>query len=225
MNGSPVRSGRMVVFDMDNTLLQDRFIDVCAERFKFTQALVLIRQIDKDPVSITKRIAYFLKGLSKKELVETLESIPLIEDSLSVIEELRRRSNIIGIISDSYQIITQVIAEKVNADFYLANELQIELGTVTGQILIPSYFHYSEESTCKHQVCKTNALRFITKKYGVKMEDCVYVGDSANDICAVQHAGLGVSFCTKDETLKGVANRSIEKKAFGELLQFIEKTN
>lgn len=222
MNGSPVRSGRMVVFDMDNTLLQERFIDVCAERFKFKQALVLIRQIDNDPVSITRRIACFLKGLSKKELLETLESIPLIEDSLAVIEELRRRSKIIGIISDSYQLVTQLIAEKINADFYLANELQIELGKVTGQILIPSYFHYSEESTCKHQVCKTNALRFITKKYGLKLEDCVYVGDSASDICVVQHAGLGVSFCTKDETLKGIANRSIEKKAFGELLQFIE---
>ena len=222
MNGSPAKSGRMVVFDMDNTLLQDRFIDVCAERFKFKQALVLIRQIDNDPVSITKRIAYFLRGLTKIELVETLESIPLIEDSLSVIEELRRKSNIVGIISDSYQLITQLIAEKINADFYLANELELELGRVTGQILIPSYFHYSEESTCKHQVCKTNALRYITRRYGIRMEDCVYVGDSANDICVVQHAGLGVSFCTKDEALKGVAKRSIEKKAFGELLQFIE---
>jgi glucosyl-3-phosphoglycerate synthase len=213
--------GRMVVFDMDNTLLQDRFIDVCAERFRFTQALVLIRQIDKDPVSITRRIAYFLKDIPQSELLATLDSIPLVEDSLAVIKELKRRSNIIGIISDSYQLITQIVAEKVDADFYLANELEIDFGQVTGQVLIPSYFHYSDESTCKHQVCKTNALRYIAKKYGMELEDCVYVGDSANDICAVQHAGLGISFCSNNEQLRVVAKRSIEKRAFSELLEFL----
>jgi len=213
--------GRMVVFDMDNTLLQDRFIDVCAERFRFTQALVLIRQIDKDPVSITRRIAYFLKDIPQSELLATLDSIPLVEDSLAVIKELKRRSNIIGIISDSYQLITQIVAEKVDADFYLANELEIDFGQVTGQVLIPSYFHYSGESTCKHQVCKTNALRYIAKKYGMELEDCVYVGDSANDICAVQHAGLGISFCSNNEQLRVVAKRSIEKRAFSELLEFL----
>lgn len=215
-------AGKMVVFDMDNTLLQDRFIDVCAERFRFTQALVLIRQIDKDPVSITKRIASFLKDIPQTELLDTLDSIPLVEDSLAVIKELKRRSNIIGIISDSYQLITQIVAEKIDADFYMANELEIDFGQVTGQVLIPSYFHYSNESTCKHQVCKTNALRYIAKKYGMELEDCVYVGDSANDICAVQHAGLGVSFCSNNEQLRVVANRSIEKKGFSELLEFLD---
>ena len=215
-------AGRMVVFDMDNTLLQERFIDVCAERFRFTQALVLIRQIDKDPVSITRRIAHFLKDIPQSELLDTLDNIPLVEDSLAVIKELKRRSNIIGIISDSYQLITQIVAEKIGADFYLANELEIDFGQVTGQVLIPAYFHYSDESTCKHQVCKTNALRYIAKKYGMELEDCVYVGDSASDICAVQHAGLGVSFCSNNEQLRVVANRSIEKKAFSELLEFLD---
>ncbi len=215
-------SSRMVVFDMDNTLLQERFIDVCAERFNFMQALVLIRQIDKDPVSITRRIASFLKGITRDDLIRTANSIPLIDDAVEVVKELKKRSNVIGIISDSYHLITRLIADKINADFSMSNELQIESGRVTGEVLIPSYFHYSHESSCKHQVCKTNALRFITKHHGLKMDDCVYIGDSESDICAVQHAGLGISFCSADERLRGVANRRIEKRAFEELLQFID---
>ncbi len=56
---------KMVVFDMDNTILRGRFIDDCAERFNFKQALNLLRQIDHDPVSLTIRIASFLKRQNK----------------------------------------------------------------------------------------------------------------------------------------------------------------
>src|SRR5688572_20792977 len=115
---------KMIVFDMDNTLLQNRFIDSCAERFNFVQALSLIRQIDKDPVSLTKRIASFLRGRQKTELLNIGDSIPIVEDVYEVIMELKKRSYVVGIISDCYQVITQLVAKKVNADFELANELQ-----------------------------------------------------------------------------------------------------
>ena len=212
----------MVVFDMDNTLLLRRFIDVCAEEFKFTQALGLLRQIDKDPVNLTVRIAGLLRGRSKNELVELASSIPLVEDIVDVIGVLKSRGYLIGIISDSYQLITQYIASKIGADFSLGNELQFEGDLVSGDVLIPSYFHYAKESTCKHQVCKTNALRYIAEKYNVPLEKCVVVGDSENDICIVKHAGLGVSFCTTNELLKRVASKHINEKSFSELLEYIK---
>jgi glucosyl-3-phosphoglycerate synthase len=215
------RQGRkMIVFDMDNTLLQGRFIDACAERFNFKQALNLLRQIDNDPVSLTLRIAGFLKGKTKKELLDIVAAIPLVDDIVEVSEELKRRSYIIGIISDSYQLITQHVANRIGADFWLGNELLYEQDKLTGEVLIPSWFHYSEESTCRHQACKTNALRYICRKYNMELKDCIVVGDSENDICMVQHAGIGVAFCSTSEWLKSVAEKHIEKKKFAELLAY-----
>jgi HAD superfamily phosphoserine phosphatase-like hydrolase len=211
---------KMVVFDMDNTLLRGRFIDTCSQQYNFTQALGLLRQIDHDPVSLTVRIASFLKDRSKSELIGIAEGIPMVDDIVTVVNELKKRSFIVGIISDSYQLITDHFAKKLGADFAMGNELQYEGEILNGQVLIPSYFHYSEQSTCKHQVCKTNALRYITNKHRVKLQDCVVVGDSENDICMIKHAGLGVAFCTTNELLRNVAARHIEKNAFGELLNF-----
>jgi glucosyl-3-phosphoglycerate synthase len=211
---------KMVVFDMDNTLLQGRFIDACAEKFNFKQALNLLRQIDHDPVSLTVRIATFLKGKTKAELLDIATGIPMVNDVAEVVNELKRRSYTIGIISDSYQLITQQVAERMGADFWLGNELLYENDHLTGEVLIPSWFHYSDESTCKHQVCKTNALRYICNKYGVALKDCVVVGDSENDICMIQHAGIGVAFCSTSEWMKSVARKHIGKKAFAELLEY-----
>jgi glucosyl-3-phosphoglycerate synthase len=220
MELNPGAFGKMVVFDMDNTLLHGRFIDICAEKFNFKQALNLLRQIDHDPVSLTVRIASFLEGKSKSELLEIVAGIDVVEDIVEVVDELKRRSYAIGIISDSYQLVTQFVAKKINADFWMGNELLYQDEILTGQVLIPSYFHYSEESSCKHQVCKTNALRYICKKYGVSLEDCIVVGDSDNDICMVGHAGIGVSFCTTSEMLKNTAKKHIEQRTFNELLSF-----
>jgi glucosyl-3-phosphoglycerate synthase len=216
--GEPAR--KMVVFDMDNTLLQNRFIEACAEKFNFKQALSLLRQIDHDQVSLTQRIAYFLKGKKRSELLSIADDIPLVPDIHEVIRQLRDRSYIIGIISDSYHVITEKVAKMIKADFELANELQFVGDHVTGEVLIPSYFHYSGESSCKHQVCKTNALRFICRTYSTQLENCIVVGDSDNDACMLKHAGLGVAFCTTSELLKSVAKKHIEKRAFSDLLTY-----
>jgi len=216
--GEPAR--KMVVFDMDNTLLQNRFIEVCAEEFKFKQALSLLRQIDFDQTSLTQRIASFLKGKKRSELLHIASSIPLVPDIHEVIVRLRERSYIIGIISDSYQVITEMVAKKIDADFELANELQFVGDHSTGEVLIPSYFHYSPYSSCKHQVCKTNALRFICRTYNVRLKDCLVVGDSDNDACMLAHAGMSVAFCTTSELLKSIAKKHIVKCSFSELLMY-----
>jgi glucosyl-3-phosphoglycerate synthase len=213
-------SKKMVVFDMDNTVLQDRFVEVCAQEYNFRQALSLLRQIDKDAVSLTKRIAYFLKGKRKSELIDIAKSIQMVPDIKDVIAELKSRSYVIGIISDSYQTVTEMVSKAIGADFELANELQFDGEIATGEVLIPSYFHYSSESSCKHQVCKTNALRFIARNHQTSLENCIVVGDSENDACMVKHAGIGVAFCTTSDLLKSVATKHIGEKSFSELLSY-----
>ncbi len=180
---------KMVVFDLDTTLLKEQFIDACARNYNFIQALALVRQIDNDAVSLTRRVASFLRDRPKKELIEIADGIPLISDVEEVVRDLRQRSYYVGIISESYQFVAQLVANKIGADFEMANELEFIAGSATGEVLIPSYFHYNTDSTCRHQVCKTNALRHICRQYKTRFEDCIVVGNESTNACMLQHAG------------------------------------
>lgn len=211
---------KMVVFDMDNTVLQGRFIDVCAKKYNFRQALALLRNIDKNSISLAKRIGSFLKAKPVQELTKLADEIPIVRDIPDVVKELKQRRYEVGIICDSYDIIAQHLAKKIGADFYLAYELRQIENISTGEVNIPSYFHYSEESTCNHPVCKTNALRHICKQQNVSMQNCIVVGDEETDACMLGHAGVSVAFCTSSELLRKISGKQIDKPAFSQLLEF-----
>ena len=211
---------KMVVFDMDNTVLQGRFIDACARKYNFRQALALLQNIDKNSISLARRIGSFLKAKPVQELVRIADDMPVIRDIPAVITELRQRNYTVGIISDSSDIITGHIAKKIGADFYLSYNLQQIEGISTGEVSIPAYFYYSENSSCDHPVCKTNALRHACREHNVPVQNCIVAGDKESDLCMLSHAGIGVAFCTSSDLLKNLAGRHIDKPAFSELLEY-----
>lgn len=211
---------KMVVFDMDNTLLRGRFIDTCAKRFLFEDKLEQLRTTEKDPAVLTKRIAELLKGISMGDLLQAAASIPLVDDAVEVIEELKARGNVVGIISDSYQFVTDYVKNKTGADFALGNHLEFFEGNATGEVTIPSWFYYNMHSKCTHGLCKTNALMHIAHKFGITIENCMAVGDGENDRCMVEKAGMGVAFCTEDTLLQKAADKIISRPSFEELLAY-----
>jgi glucosyl-3-phosphoglycerate synthase len=216
----PQKANKIVVFDMDDTILRGRFINVCAKRFGFEDKLEKLRLHENDPVILSKQIALLLEGLSISDLLNVASSISLVDDIRDVVKELRRRGHIVGIISDSYQVVANYIKNKIDADFAMANQLEYFEGKATGEVKIPSWFYRGKHSICNHSVCKTNAMLHVCSRYQVQPENCVAVGDSANDRCMIRHAGTGVAFCTKDELLRMVADRNINKPSFAELLHY-----
>jgi len=209
----------MVVFDMDNTLLQGRFIDTCAKKYNFKQALALLRNIDKNSISLAKRTGSFLQGKAVQELTRMVEDMPMAKDIEDVIRELKQRRYTVGIITDGYNVIANHIGEKIGADFCISYELDCSDGVATGQVNIPNDFYYSENSSCDHPVCKTNALRKACQRYDIPMQNSIVIGGSENDLCMIRHAGIGVAFCTSSEILRTVAKKSITQPLFYELLE------
>ncbi|HRG67715.1 MAG: HAD-IB family phosphatase [Saprospiraceae bacterium] len=209
---------KMIVFDMDNTLLQGRFIDTCAEKFKFKKELMNIRSAESDAIILTKRIATLLKGKTISELIEVAESIPIVNGTKEIVVQLKQRGYIVGIISDSYDCITNHIKTKLGMDFSLSNELEFSKSICTGEVKIPSFLFSNPKSLCKHSLCKTNALLSILEKYNIPKENCIAIGDSINDLCMIKEAGLGIAFCTKDELVNHHADIVIHEPNFTELL-------
>jgi len=211
---------KLVVFDMDSALLQARFIDVCAKEFNFYQALTLLRQIDNDAVSLSNRTASFLAGKNVHQLYEIAASIPLIDDVDVVAEELRERGCIIGIMTDSYQQVVDLIGKRIKVDFCLGYDLRLQGDYITGELLIPSCFKQTPESNCRHRACKSNGLRFICEKYSIPLSDSIVVGDSEYDACLVKNAGMHVSLCTSNGLYTEAAKRQLAEKSFKDLLLF-----
>jgi len=209
---------KLIVFDMDNTLLRGRFIDACAERFNFKTSLMNIRSSESNPILLTKHIATLLKGKTHQELIEIADHIPIVEGTAEIIKELKSRGYIIGIISDSYDCITHHIKNKLGMDFSLSNELEFSKGICTGEVKIPSFLFNNSKSVCRHSLCKTNAVLSLLDKYQIPKENCIAIGDSMNDLCMIKEAGLGIAFCSQDELLNHHADIILKEQSFGELL-------
>lgn len=211
---------KMVAFDMDDTILKGRFVDTFAAKFNLTNELAEIRKKITDSTLRTKAIAKLFKGKHVGELLETVDSIELIEDAADVVTELHNRGYIVGIITDSYGFVANHIKHKIGADYFLANELEFSNSVATGEVKIPSFFFHNEHSSCLHTICKSNALDHILHKYDINHGNCIAIGDSENDICMVQKSGFGIAFRSKNEYLKQTADLLINEEKFTPLLEY-----
>lgn len=210
----------MILFDMDNTLLEGRFIDKAADQLGFTSKLAMLRTSVQDAGLRTRQIAALLKGVSKEIILEIAAGIPLVPDAEAVITTLRERGYITGIVSDSYDCVTQEVQSRLNMEFALSNQLQFDGGQATGVVTIPGYFQKNGTVVCEHDICKSYAVLYIAGLYKVQLADIIAVGDSENDICMLQSAGTGVAFCSENTTLNAIANYQITTKTFMPLLQY-----
>lgn len=211
---------KIAIFDMDGTILRGRFIDTCAKLYSFQKELLDIRASGADTASTTKNIAKLLKGLNLSQILAVADSIPLVHDVKDVVKELKSRGYVVGIISDSYDVVTNHIKTKIGADFSLANELEFSKSVATGEVKLPSFFFNHNDSICKHTMCKTNAVQHILKHYNIDINNAIAIGDSENDLCMIKHVGIGVSFCSSNELLNYLADRQITVPSFDELLEF-----
>lgn len=197
---------KMIVFDMDNTLLRGSFIQAAAAKFNFKPELDAIISSEKNDYARTQKIARLLEGKSFAELIHVVESIPLIGDAVQVVRELQLRGYVCGIISDSYHCITNHVKNLLGLDFTLGNELEFKKSIVTGEVKIPLQFLNDNRSLCKHHQCKSNMLLHVLGRFGIGTKDSIAVGDGENDICMIKTAGKGISFNSTNQMLDRVAD-------------------
>jgi len=209
---------KMIVLDMDETILKKRFINECADSFGFRLQLEELRFSEKDPIILTKRIGLLLKDRTMDELLNVISNMNMADNIKEVVESFKQKGYLVGIISHSYTLIANYVKQQIGADFSLAHQLEFFEGKATGEVNLPSYFFGSPDSICGHSFCKTNALKYVCEKYNVPMKNCIAVGDNRNDRCMIAYAGKGVAFCTTDELLEKIAYKSIKERNFEPLL-------
>ncbi len=217
MTGKP----KLVAFDMDGTLIQGRLIEIISRKFKLTDK---VSSIQSDPSLLgyqkTRLIASILKGIKEGEIVDSINSIPIMYNADKIVKWFRKNGYKTGIITDSYSIAARVVAKKLDLDFCSANELIVKDGKVTGEIVMPLGWE-KIGCPCKISICKRFHLNHYAIKYGVQIRDTIAIGDTRGDICMIKQAGLGIAFMPKDQDIINQSKNIIHNPDLIEVLNYM----
>ncbi|WP_102145123.1 phosphoserine phosphatase SerB [Mycobacterium hubeiense] len=196
------RTKRLIVFDVDSTLIQGEVIEMLAERVGAQAAVAEVTEAamrgELDFAESLHRRVATLAGLPASVLDEVADQIELTPGARTTIRTLRRLGFHCGIVSGGFRQVIEPLAHELMMDFVAANELEIVDGKLTGRVIGPII----------DRPGKAKALRDFAQQAGVPMEQTVAVGDGANDIDMLAAAGLGVAFNAKP-ALREVADASL----------------
>ena len=185
------RNRRLVVFDMDSTLVQTEAIDEMAaaagvsEDVASITAAAMAGEIDFEE-SLVQRLGA-LKGLDESVLAEVAERIPLTDGAERLIDILKHLGYKIALISGGFTYFAKHLQQKLGIDYVYANELEIVDGKLTGNIV----------GNIIDAQRKAEIVREIAKKEDIRLAQVVAVGDGANDLPMLAEAGLGIAFRAK----------------------------
>ena len=196
------RAKRLIVFDVDSTLVQGEVIEMLAARAGAEGRVAAITEAamrgELDfAQSLQQRVAA-LAGLPATVIDEVADQLELMPGARTTLRTLRRLGFHCGVVSGGFRRIIEPLAEELMLDFVAANELEIVDGTLTGRVVGPIL----------DRPGKAKALRDFAQQAGVPMAQTVAVGDGANDIDMLAAAGLGVAFNAKP-ALREVADASL----------------
>ncbi|OBK33173.1 phosphoserine phosphatase SerB [Mycobacterium sp. 1245111.1] len=196
------RAKRLIVFDVDSTLIQQEVIEMLAARAGAEEAVKAITdaamrgELDFAQ-SLLQRVAT-LAGLPVEVIDEVAEDVELTPGARTTIRTLRRLGYHVGVVSGGFRQVIQPLADELMLDFVAANVLEVVDGKLTGRVV----------GEIVDRAGKAKALRDFAAQAGVPMAQTVAVGDGANDIDMLAAAGLGIAFNAKP-ALREVADASL----------------
>lgn len=208
------RNKRLIVFDMDSTLIQSEVIDEMAASYNVGDKVSAITEramngeLNFDE-SLTERLA-LLKGMPEQNLEKILESIKLtegVEDFVSTVKNLGYK---VAIISGGFQYFADHFKNRLKLDYAFANDLEIENGTLTGKI----------NGATVNAEKKAMLVDMLAQQENINLEQVVAIGDGANDLLMLAKAGLGIAFHAKD-VVKQNAKQQMSHGPMTSILYFL----
>jgi len=198
--GNGMRSvKRLVMLDMDSTLIVQEVIDLLAAKAGVAEEVSAITQKamagEMDFAQSLQARVSLLAGLNESMLSEVRSEITLTQGAEKLIQTLHLKGHKVGVVSGGFIDVIEPILKELKIDFYRANKLQILNGELTGKL----------EGEIIDRTAKLKALVEFAKNEGVQMSQTVAIGDGANDLDMIESAGLGVAFNAKPKVAAAAA--------------------
>ena len=190
-SGLARRGRRLVVLDVDSTLIQDEVIELLAshagrapEVHAVTEA-AMRGELDFAE-SLRQRVAV-LAGLPESVIGEVTRQVRLTPGARTLVRTLHRLGFTVALVSGGFTPIVESIARDLGIRHVRANDLEVVDGHLTGRVL----------GTVVDRAGKAAALRDFARAEALPLSRTVAIGDGANDLDMLQSAGLGVAFNAK----------------------------
>ena len=206
---------KLIVFDMDSTLIDAETIDELAS---VAGVMEEVSEITKKAMegkidyadALVERVK-LLEGLNLNDAKKAIKQMQLMKGAQDLIRHVKSAGYITAMISGGFMIAAEDIGERLGIDYVFANELIVKSGTLTGSV----------EGPLTAKDSKEKILEKIAYENNLAPEDCVVVGDGANDICIFKRAKYAIAFNPKP-ILRPYADVVITKKDLRGIIPIIK---
>jgi phosphoserine phosphatase len=212
------RAKRLIVMDMDSTLIQVEIIDELAKEAGVgNQVAEITHRAMNGEISFQKSLRErlrLLKGLSEKVLNKVYRRMPYTVGAKALISFLKKSGYRTAVISGGFDYFTSRVKASLQLDYAYSNQLEIKNGLLTGKVV-------GEIVDGKK---KAMLMEEIAKKEGIHLNQVIAIGDGSNDLPMITRAGLGIAFNAKPR-VREAANFSITQKRLDSILYLLGITD
>ncbi|CAN2237541.1 SerB Phosphoserine phosphatase [actinobacterium SCGC AAA044-D11] len=201
-SGLTRRAKRIVLLDMDSTLIQQEVINLLADQYGVGNEVTAITESamrgEMDFTgSLTERVK-LLAGADVQIIESVKASITLTPGARTLIRTLHKLGHKVGVVSGGFLDVIEPLLQELKIDFYRANKLEVVDGRLTGKLL----------GSIIDRTAKAEALRDFAAAENVNLAQTIAIGDGANDLGMLEIAGLGIAFNAKP-AVRAATNSSI----------------
>lgn len=204
---------RLVIFDLDGTLTQKRSIwehihKQLGKWYGFAeeyQNQFLAGKISYE--EFCERDAQVWKGMKVGELLEIVKTVPFHPGVDELIRYLKQRGLKLSMVSSGLSLLSNWVHQKYGFDYSVSNDLLHENGILTGKVKIQVYYDKKAEWVGK-----------ILKRFGLKPEEAIAIGDSKGDIDMFQMVGVSIAFNSSCQDLDKIASVCIRSQNLADII-------
>lgn len=204
---------KLVIFDLDGTLTKERsiweYIHIRLGKW-YGFAEEYQNQFLAGKISygeFCERDAEVWKGMKVEEMMKIVKTVPFHPGTEKLISHLKQRGLKLSMVSSGLSVLSDWVHQKFGFDYSVSNDLLHENGVLSGKVRIQ--VHYDK---------KAEWVERIMKRFDIKPEEVIAIGDSKGDLDMFHMAGFSIAFNSSCKELDQIASACIQSQNLADII-------